>query len=87
VSDKFSVLLNLIRQGKISIEINQVGQRPFLKSLWLKFCYAYIRFRAVRDYECFQNAYQSEIIRLHLEDGRILSYPAPWENALASFNP
>ena len=46
-------LLKLIQQRKVSIETHQFGARSFLKSLWLKFSCAYIRFRAIRDYECF----------------------------------
>ena len=50
---EYQNLLKLIKQGKISIETHQFSGRSFLKSLWLKLSCAYIRFRAVRDYECF----------------------------------
>ena len=75
-------LLKLIKQGKISIETHQFSGRSFLKSLWLKLSCAYIRFRAVRDYECFQEVYRSNIISLRLNDGKIISYPMPIEDAL-----
>lgn len=68
-------LQDWIRQGHIRIEVNQAGPRPLLKALWLKFCYAYVRSRAVRDFEFFENVYKSEIIRLRLEDGKIISHP------------
>ena len=73
-------LLKLIQQRKVSIETHQFGHRPFLKSLWLKFANAYIRFRAVRDYEFFQEVYRSKLISLRLGDGKIVSYPMPLED-------
>ena len=75
-------LLKLIQQRKISIEVHRFGSRPFLKSLWLKFSCAYIRFRAVRDYEFFQEVYRSKLISLRLGDGKIVSYPMPLEDIL-----
>lgn len=79
---EYQNLLKLIQQQKVSIETHRFGSRPFLKSLWLKFSCAYIRFRAVRDYECFQEVYRSNIISLRLADGKIISYPIPLEDVL-----
>ena len=78
-------LLKLIQQRKVSIEVHRFGSRPFLKSLWLKFTYAYVRFRAVRDYEFFQEVYNSKLISLRLEDGKIVSYPMLLEDVLRNF--
>ena len=75
-------LLKLIQQRKVSIETHQFGARPFLKFLWLKFANAYVRFRAVRDYEFFQEVYRSKIINLRLRDGKIISHPMPLEDIL-----
>ena len=79
-------LIELIKQGKVRIETHQFSSRSFLKSLWLKFANAYIRFRVVRDYECFQEVYDSKIISLRLADGKIVSYPMPLEDALRNFS-
>ena len=79
-------LIGLIRQRKVSIETHQFGPRPFLKSLFLKFTNAYVRFRAVRDYECFQEVYNSNIISLRLADGKIVSHPIPLEDVLRNFS-
>ena len=79
-------LLKLIQQRKVSIETHQFGHRPFLKSLWLKFANAYIRFRAVRDYEFFQEVYRSKLINLRLGDGKIVSHPMPLEDVLRNFS-
>ena len=75
-------LLKLIQQRKISVEAHQFSSRPFLKSLWLKFSCAYVRFRAVRDYEFFQGVYRSKLISLRLGDGKIISYPMPLEGVM-----
>ena len=75
-------LVELIKQGKVKIETHQFRSRSFLKSIWLKFANAYIRFRAVRDYEFFQETYRSKLISLRLVDGKIVSYPMPIEDAL-----
>ena len=75
-------LLQLIHQRKVSIEVHRFGSRYFLKSLWLKFACVYVRFRAVRDYEFFQEVYSSKIISLRLVGGKIVSYPMPIEDAL-----
>jgi len=75
-------LLKLIQQRKVNINVHRFGSRSFLKSLWLKFTYAYVRFRAVRDYEFFQEVYNSKIISLRLGDGKIISYPMPLEDIL-----
>ena len=72
-------LLKLIQQRKVSIEVHRFGSRSFLKSLWLKFTYTYVRFRAVRDFEFFQEVYCSNLISLRLVDGKIVSYPMPLE--------
>ena len=79
-------LLRLIHQRKVKIETRQFNGRPFLKSLWLKFANAYIRFRAVRDYECFQEVYCSNIISLRLNDGKIVSYPMLLEDVLRNLS-
>ena len=79
-------LLRLIHQRKVKIETRQFNGRPFLKSLWLKFANAYIRFRAVRDYEFFQEVYRSRLISLRMADGRIVSHPMPMEDALRNFS-
>ena len=79
---EYQNLLKLIQQRKVSIETHQFRSRSFLKSLWLKFSCAYIRFRAVRDYEFFQEVYSSKIISLRLVGGKIVSYPMPIEDAL-----
>ena len=79
---EYQNLLKLIKQGKVKIETHQFNSRSFLKSIWLKFANAYIRFRAVRDYECFQEVYSSKLISLRLADGKIVSYPMPIEDAL-----
>ena len=78
-------LLKLIQQRKVSIEVHRFGSRPFLKSLWLKFTYAYVRFRAVRDYEFFQEVYNSKLISLRLGDGKIVSYPMLLEDVVRNF--
>ena len=78
-------LLKLIQQRKVSIETHQFGSRPCLKSLWLKFSCAYIRFRAVRDYEFFQEVYRYKLISLRLGDGKIVSHPMPLEGMLQNF--
>ena len=83
---EYQNLLKLIKQGKVSIETHQFSGRSFLKSLWLKFSCVYIRFRAVRDYECFQEVYNSKIISLRLGDGKIVSYPMPLEDILRNFS-
>ena len=75
-------LLKLIQQGKVSIEATRFDSRSFLKSLWLNFAYTYVRFRAVRDYEFFQEVYCSNLISLRLGDGKIVSYPMPLEDIL-----
>ena len=75
-------LLKLIQQRKVSIETRQFGPRPFLKSLWLKFANAYVRFRAVRNYEFFRETYRSGLISLRLTDGRIVLHPKPPEEVL-----
>ena len=75
-------LLKLIQQRKVSIETHQFDSSSFLKSLWLNFAYAYVRFRAVRDYEFLQEAYSSNLISLRLGDGKIVSHPMTWEDAL-----
>jgi len=80
---EYQNLLNLIQQGEVSIEAHKFGQRTFLKSLWLKFTCAYVRFRAVRDYEFFQETYRSGLISLRLADGRIVSHPTPPEEVLS----
>ena len=80
---EYQNLLQLIQQRKISIEVHQFGSRSFLKSLWLKFSCAYIRFRAVRDYEFFQEVYRSKLISLRLADGRIVSHPTLPEDVLS----
>ena len=77
----YQKLLKLIQQRKVSIETHQFGSRSFLKSLWLKFSCAYVRFRAVRDYEFFQEVYRSKLISLRLGDGKIVSHPMPLEDA------
>ena len=79
---QYQKLIELIQQRKVSIETHRFNSKSFLKSLWLKFSYAYIRFRAVRDYECFREVYNSNIISLRLEDGTIVSYPMPLEDVL-----
>ena len=76
-------LLDLIPQGKVKIETRKFGHRTFLKSLWLKFACTYLKFRAVRDYEFFQETYRSGLISLCLADGRIVSHPTPPEDALS----
>ena len=83
---EYQNLLKLIQQGKVSIETHQFGARPFPKSLWLKIANAYIRFRAVRDYEFFQEVYRSKLISLRLGDGKIVSYPMPLEDVLVIIN-
>jgi hypothetical protein len=83
---EYKNLLKLIQQRKVSIETHRFGSRSFLKFLWLKFANAYVRFRAVRDYECFQEVYDSKIISLRLADGKIVSYPTSLENALRNFS-
>ena len=75
-------ILKLIQQRRVSIETHQFSGRSFPKSLWLKFANAYTRFRAVRDYECFQEVYNSKIISLRLADGKIVSYPTSLEDVL-----
>jgi len=80
---EYQNLLELIQQRKFSIETHQFSDRSFLKSLWLKFSCAYIRFRAVRDYEFFQEVYRSGLISLRLADGRIVSHPTPPEEVLS----
>ena len=72
---EYQELLNLVQQGKASIEVHQFVPNSFLKTLWLKFACAYVRFRAVRDREFFQESYRSKIISLRLKDGRIVSHP------------
>ena len=79
---EYQNLLELIQQRKVSIETHQFSTRPFIKSLWLKFANAYVKFRAVRDYEFFQEVYCSKIISLCLADGKIVSHPMPLEDAL-----
>ena len=79
---EYQNLLKLIQQRKVSIEVHRFGSRSFLKSLWLKFACVYVRFRAVRDYEFFQEVYRSELISLRLGDGKIVSYPMPLEDVL-----
>ena len=76
-------ILDLIQQGKVKIEAHRFSPRSFLKSLWLKFACAYLKFRAVRDYEFFQETYRSGLISLRLADGRIVSHPAPPEEVLS----
>ena len=76
-------ILDLIQEGKVKIEARRFGPRPFLKSLWIKFACAYLRFRAVRDYEFFQEIYRSGLISLHLADGRTISHPTPPEDVLS----
>ena len=83
---EYQNILKLIKQRKVSIETHQFDARPFLKSLWLKFVNAYVRFRAVRDYEFFQEVYSSNIISMRLSDGKIVSYPMPLEYALRNFS-
>ena len=83
---EYQNLVELIQRRKISIETHRFGSRPFLKSLWLKFANAYIKFRAVRDYECFREVYNSKIISLRLADGKIVSYPMPLEDVLRNFS-
>ena len=78
-------LLKLIQQRKVSIETHQFGARSFLKSLWLKFSCAYIRFRAVHDYEFFQEVYSSKLISLRLGDGKIISHPMPLKGIAQNF--
>ena len=80
---EYQNILELIQQRKVSIETHQFGPRPFLESLWLKFTCAYVRFRAVRDYEFFQETYRSGLISLRLADGRIVSHPTPPEEVLS----
>ena len=79
-------LLKLIQQRKVSIETRQFGARLFLKALWLKIANVYVRFRAARDYEFFQEVYRSRLISLRLEDGKIVSYPMLLEDILRNFN-
>ena len=79
-------LIKLIQQRKVSIEAHRFDSRSFLKSLWLKFACAYVRFRAVRDYEFFQEVYRSKLISLRLGDGKIVSYPMPLEDVLVIIN-
>ena len=76
-------LIDLIQQGKVKIEAHRFGRQPFLKALWLKFTCAYLRFRAIRDYEFFQETYRSGLISLRLADGRIVSHPTPPEEVLS----
>jgi hypothetical protein len=83
---EYQNLLKLIQQRKVSIETHRFSARSFLKSIWLKFANAYVRFRAVRDYEFFQEVYRSNIISLRLGDGKIISYPMPLEDALRNFS-
>lgn len=75
-------LANLVKQNKTRIETRRFENKPVLKSLWLKFACAYTRFRTVRGYDFFKEAYSSKIIRLRLPDGGMIAYPAPWETAL-----
>ena len=75
-------LLKLIQQKKVSIEAHRFDSKSFLKSLWLKFACSYVRFRAIRDYEFFQEAYRSKLISLRLGDGKIISHPMPLEDVL-----
>jgi hypothetical protein len=75
-------ILELIQQRKVSIEAHRFDSRSFFKSLWLKFACGYVRFRAVRDYEFFQEVYRSKLISLRLAGGRIVSYPMPLEDVL-----
>ena len=83
---EYQNLLKLIQQRKVSIETHKFRSRSFLKSLWLKFSCAYIRFRAVRDYEFFQEVYRSNLISLRLGDGKIVSYPMPLEDVLVAID-
>jgi len=78
-------LLKLIQQRKVSIETHRFDSRSFLKSLWIKFACAYVRFRAVRDYEFFQEIYRSKLINLRLGNGKIVSHPIPLEDILRNF--
>ena len=82
---QYQKLKELIQQRKVSIETHRFNSKSFLKSLWLKFSCAYIRSRVVRDYECFREVYNSNIISLRLEDGTIVSYPMPLEDVLRNF--
>jgi len=75
-------LQKLIQQKKVSIEVHRFVSRSFFKSLWLKFACAYVRFRAVRDYEFFQEVYRSKLISMRLGDGKIVSHPMPLEDVL-----
>ena len=81
----YQSLLKLIHQRKVSIETHQFGTQSFLKSLWLKFACIYVRFRAVRDYEFFQEVYSSKLISLRLGNGKIVSHPMPLEDVLRNF--
>ena len=76
-------LIDSIQEGKVKIEAHRFSPRPFLESLWIKFTCAYVRFRAVRDYEFFQETYRSGLISLRLADGRIVSHPTPPEEVLS----
>jgi hypothetical protein len=75
-------LLKLIQQRKVIIEAHRFGSRSFLRSLGLSLACAYVRFRAVRDYEFFREVYRSKLISLRLGDGKIVSYPRPVEDML-----
>ena len=79
---EYQYLIELIRKRKVKIETHRFTGRSFLKSLWLKFANAYVRFRAVRDYEFFQEVYCSKLINLRLGNGKIVSYPMPVEDVL-----
>ena len=76
--EAYNNLLALIRSKKVKIQTREFKGRPFLKSLWLQFACAYTRFRAVRDYDLFQETYKSEIIRLRLPEGGTVAHPEPW---------
>ncbi len=77
----YQKLLDLIRQRQVFIEVYHVKNPSLFKKIWLWFAYTYIRFRAVRDLDFFQQAYQSEIIRLRLEKGTAIAHPSPWHTA------
>ncbi len=74
----YQKLLDLIRQHKVSLEVYRVKNASSFKKIWFRFVYAYVRFRAVRNFDFFQDVYQSGIIQLRLMTGEVIAHPSPW---------
>ena len=77
----FGIIIILLVKGHfIWSLLTIIGYFMFFK-LWSKLSFYYFYVRSLRNYEMFQAAYNSGIIRLRIgETGPVVSFPSSWES-------